>query len=132
MNFRDSFKAQNSTVALVQRHPRACLNCATAKGKCVSQKPASTAGAGSSSRCERCSRMELQCTAQAPVLRKRREVEAVRVGQLEQKLDNIVNLLSQGQQHAIPSLAASPTSLDAIPQPYNSSAASTKLNSEFS
>lgn len=123
VNSRESHSLPSSTDALVQRHPRACLNCATAKAKFVSQKSASSSN--SSIRCERCSRMELQCTAQTPILRKRREAKAVRVGQLEQKLDNIVNLLSQ-RQPAIPTLAVQPTSLGSASQTLNPSVASSK------
>ncbi|KAF2093207.1 hypothetical protein NA57DRAFT_81545 [Rhizodiscina lignyota] len=69
----------------------ACRQCGIAKTKCIPT---------SGPRCERCEKLNRECTTRIPQQRKRRSVPATqaRVANLEQKLDSIVNLLSSTQK----------------------------------
>ncbi|KAL1966514.1 hypothetical protein VTN77DRAFT_4436 [Rasamsonia byssochlamydoides] len=68
--------------------PRACRTCAVAKAKCI---PSGV----DRSKCERCSRLKKECVVQEQKVRRKRNAapRQTRVAQLEQKLDDIVNLL---------------------------------------
>ncbi|KAF2144124.1 uncharacterized protein K452DRAFT_267286 [Aplosporella prunicola CBS 121167] len=72
---------------------RACKSCAVAKTKCVS-RPGND--------CERCHRLKRACVRDLPAAKKRKAPTA-KNKRLEQKLDQLVNLLSNNQ-------ASSPTS----------------------
>ncbi|KAJ9402483.1 transcriptional regulator family: Fungal Specific TF [Paecilomyces variotii] len=72
------------------RGPRACRICAVAKARCV---PSAVDG----TKCERCHRLKKECVMQTPSATRRRKAPRTRVAQLEQKLDNIVTLLTSNR-----------------------------------
>ncbi|KUJ10553.1 uncharacterized protein LY89DRAFT_263864 [Mollisia scopiformis] len=78
----------------VNPRAQACQNCVKAKAKCYGH----CAG-----KCERCNRLNRDCTMQAPVVRKRKtgktthHVQAERIAELEARLNNVVSVLSASQ-----------------------------------
>ncbi|KAL2011635.1 hypothetical protein VTN00DRAFT_4353 [Thermoascus crustaceus] len=75
-----------------QRGPRACRTCATAKAKCIPSEIDRT-------KCERCHRLKRECIGQpqSATRRRRKSPRRTRVAVLEQKLDNLVTLLTSSQ-----------------------------------
>ncbi|KAF1809130.1 hypothetical protein P152DRAFT_495064 [Eremomyces bilateralis CBS 781.70] len=76
------------------RGPTACRTCAVAKAKCVPQ-----AGEQGSRKCTRCERLNKECTLQTPKPRAKGTKKSTRVARLEQKLDDITNLLTTTQSN---------------------------------
>ncbi|RFU28196.1 hypothetical protein B7463_g8144, partial [Scytalidium lignicola] len=70
---------------------RACGTCAAAKSKCV-YRPGTP-----NSKCDRCHRLNKDCTVLPPAVRQRKPRRTTRVAQLEKKLDGIVSLLQASQ-----------------------------------
>ncbi|CAK7206617.1 hypothetical protein SEUCBS139899_009417 [Sporothrix eucalyptigena] len=90
--------------------PRACARCSTSKLKCNwgTNEP----GEGP---CERCARTKAECTL--PTLKPRgpRRTNPTRVGQLEQKLDGIMSLLTASKQIQTTPSTSRPATLDTPP-----------------
>ncbi|RDW82404.1 hypothetical protein BP6252_03516 [Coleophoma cylindrospora] len=84
--------------------PRACVNCATAKAKCIFLSENSTANG----KCRRCDRLNKECILQTPAVRKRKPPKVTRVAQLEEKLDGIVSLLKSSQKKSPGSASPAP------------------------
>ncbi|KAE8441496.1 hypothetical protein EG329_004884 [Mollisiaceae sp. DMI_Dod_QoI] len=101
-----------------RRTNRACTHCKAAKTKCIMNP-------GNDGSCERCSHFTLECVAALPAVRRRRQERNSRVSELEQKLDNIMTLLTNPQQQqtqneplgfdkSVPELWSTPASQDTI------------------
>ncbi|KAL5607087.1 hypothetical protein FOBRF1_007584 [Fusarium oxysporum] len=73
------------------RKPRACINCSRAKAKCVWP---SSDDADEVHTCQRCFNNSLECSTLHPGV-KRKRGKATQAKVIEQKLDNIMSLLSQ-------------------------------------
>src|ERR1700742_1448209 len=86
------------TVADTQSKRRACIRCATAKAKCVSND----AGKG----CDRCRRLKRECIPEeAP--RRKKEKQSHRVKALEEKVDTLLTFLGPEKTSLARNAAAS-------------------------
>ncbi|CAG9989781.1 unnamed protein product [Clonostachys byssicola] len=65
----------------------ACAACATAKAKCIRSNP------DVESKCDRCERLLKNCTKQVHRVRKKRQVKPSRTARIEERLDNLTNIL---------------------------------------
>ena len=73
------------------RAHRACRHCVQIKSKCVPLE-----GSGNTI-CQRCYRLGKECTTPAPAPRKNHRSKSSRVARLEERLDTITNLLTEGR-----------------------------------
>ncbi|CAH0056510.1 unnamed protein product [Clonostachys solani] len=65
----------------------ACAACATAKAKCIRTNP------DVESKCDRCERLLKNCNKQVHRVRKKRQVKPSRTARIEERLDNLTNIL---------------------------------------